>query len=215
MSSSAHQDIVDAFHCLYYDEFYDQTREHNSWLGVKIWKCPLDLWIYQEVLYRVRPDLVVETGTYRGGSAYYLASLFDLMGFGRVVTIDINSCDDRPEHKRIQYLTGSSVDPGVLAWVRTEVARHQNVLVILDSDHRRDHVLAELREYADMVTPGSYLIVEDTNINGHPVRAEYGPGPREAVDIFLAGTRDFVPDYECEKFLFTWNSGGYLRRIRS
>jgi cephalosporin hydroxylase len=211
MGSTADQDVVEAFHRLYY-ESQDRTRENNTWLGVKIWKCPLDLWVYQELLYRLRPDLVVETGTYKGGSAYYMAGILDLIDCGRVLTIDIDEDDDRPEHDRIEYVAGSSVDPSVLARVRAEVAGAETVLVVLDSDHHCDHVLAELREYAGMVTSGSYLIVEDTNINGHPVRAEYGPGPREAVEIFLAGTRDFVPDSRCEKFFLTWNGGGFLRR---
>ncbi|MBC8091245.1 MAG: class I SAM-dependent methyltransferase [Pseudonocardia sp.] len=212
MTSSPHQDVVDAFHRLYYDDLADQTREHNSWLGVKTWKCPLDLWIYQELLARVRPDVVVETGTYKGGSAYFMAGIFDLMGHGRVITIDVDEDDDRPAHDRISYVLGSSLDAAVLDRVRAEADRSRTVLVILDSDHRRDHVLAELRAYSGFVTPGSYLIVEDTNINGHPVRAEYGPGPREALDAFLAETRDFTPDPACEKFLLTWNGGGYLRR---
>lgn len=210
--SSTQNDVIADFHRLYYG-LQQQTRENNSWLGVKVWKCPLDMWIYQELLYRVRPDIVVETGTYKGGSAYFMAGMFDLMGHGRVLTIDVDEDVDRPEHERIEYLIGSSVDPGVLARVRQEVAHSETVLVILDSDHHRDHVLAELREYSEMVTPGSYLIVEDTNINGHPVRQEYGPGPREAIEVFLAGTSDFVPDAACEKFLLTWNAGGYLSRV--
>ncbi|MGH3941017.1 MAG: CmcI family methyltransferase [Pseudonocardiaceae bacterium] len=212
MGSSAHQDVVDAFHRLYYG-LQEQTRENNSWLGVKVWKCPLDLWVYQELLYRVRPDLVIETGTYKGGSAYFMAGIFDLMDHGRVLTIDVDEDGSRPEHQRIEYVTGSSVDPAVLARVRKEAAGNETVMVILDSHHHRDHVLAELREYSGIVTPGSYLIVEDTNINGHPVRAEYGPGPREAIEIFLATTQDFAPDAACEKFLLTWNAGGYLRRV--
>lgn len=211
MVNNDDQEVVDAFHRLYYG-LQDQTREHNSWLGVKTWKCPLDMWVYQELLFRTRPDVVVETGTYKGGSAYFMAGVLDLMGHGRVLTVDIDRDDDRPRHERIEYLTGSSVEPSVVDRVRAEAANSDTVLVILDSDHHRDHVLAELRTYSGMVTPGSYLIVEDTNINGHPVRAEYGPGPREAVEIFLAGTTEFVPDAACEKFLLTWNGGGYLRR---
>ena len=205
------QEVVDAFHRLYYG-LQDQTRENNSWFGVKTWKCPLDLWVYQELLFRVRPDVVVETGTYKGGSAYFMASILDLMGHGRVLTIDIDQDEDRPRHARIEYVTGSSVEPSVVDRVRDETARSDTVLVILDSDHHRDHVLAELHAYSAMVTPGSYLIVEDTNINGHPVRADYGPGPREAVETFLDGTTEFEPDPACEKFLLTWNGGGYLRR---
>lgn len=120
---SSTQDVIDAFHCLYYD-LQERTRENNSWLGVKIWKCPLDLWVYQELLYRVRPDLVVETGTYKGGSAYFMGGIFDLMGHGRVLTVDVDENGDRPEYERIEYLTGSSVDPAVLTRVREEAAHN-------------------------------------------------------------------------------------------
>ena len=85
-------------------------------------------------------------------------------------------------------------------------------MVVLDSDHHRDHVLAELRTYSALVTPGSYLIVEDTNINGHPVRPEFGPGPMEAVDEFLRESPDFAIDPEREKFFLTFNPRGFLRR---
>ena len=116
------QEVVDAFHRLYYG-LQDQTRENNSWFGVKTWKCPLDLWVYQELLFRVRPDVVVETGTYKGGSAYFMASILDLMGHGRVLTIDIDQDEDRPRHARIEYVTGSSVEPSVVDRVRDETAR--------------------------------------------------------------------------------------------
>jgi cephalosporin hydroxylase len=85
-------------------------------------------------------------------------------------------------------------------------------MVFLDSDHTREHVLAELRSYADFVTPGSYLVVEDTNLNDHPVVAGFGDGPMEAVEDFLAERDDFVSDPDAEKFLLTFNPGGYLRR---
>jgi cephalosporin hydroxylase len=88
------------------------------------------------------------------------------------------------------------------------------VLVVLDSDHRRDHVLAELYAYAPLVTPGSYLVVEDTNVNGHPVYEEFGPGPMEAVEDFLKDRDDFAADPTREKLLFTFNPRGWLRKLR-
>jgi cephalosporin hydroxylase len=88
------------------------------------------------------------------------------------------------------------------------------VLAILDSDHHADHVLAEMRAYASLITVGSYLVVEDTNVNGNPVLAEWGPGPREAVQRFLTETDAFVVDREREKFFMTFNPGGYLKRVR-
>jgi cephalosporin hydroxylase len=86
-------------------------------------------------------------------------------------------------------------------------------LVILDSDHSRDHVLTELRTYSPLVTPGQYLIVEDTNVNGHPVLSEHGPGPAEALVEFLDETDGFEVDRAREKFGMTFNPGGYLRRL--
>lgn len=188
--------------------------EQTRWLGVTVWKCPLDLWVYQELASEVRPDLIVESGTAFGGSALYLASICDLLGHGRVLTIDIASQPGHPAHPRITYLQGSSIAPETLAAVRRAIRPGERVLAILDSDHRKAHVLAELRAYGPLVTPGSYLIVEDTNLNGHPVLPHFGPGPREAVQAFLAETDAFVPDRTREKFMLTFNAGGYLRRVR-
>ena len=157
-------------------------------------KCPLDLWSYQEILHEVRPELIIETGTYQGGSALFLASICDLLGEGEVLTIDVDRREGRPRHPRITYLTGSSTSNAILRQVRRRAKGASRVLVILDSGHAKDHVLAELDAYAPLVTPGSYLIVEDTNLNGHPVDSDHGPGPAEAVAEFLEGNDAFVRD---------------------
>ena len=203
---------IDLFHALFYHSDH-QTRAGNTWLGVPIVKCPLDLWIYQEIVLAVRPDVVVETGTFRGGSALFFASLFDLLGNGRVYTVDVAEDPARPRHPRITYLLGSSTSTEVCARVRDAIAPQENVLVVLDSDHHSDHVLEELTAYHDLVKPGGYLIVEDTHVNGHPVRPGFGPGPMEAVREFLSRHRDFAPDRSREKFLLTFNPMGYLRRL--
>jgi cephalosporin hydroxylase len=184
-----------------------------SWFGHLAIKCPLDLWLYQELLVRTRPDVVVETGTWSGGSALYLAMIFDLIGHGRVITVDIEVKPDRPEHPRITYLTGSSVDSSIVAKIEGEVGG-SHVLVILDSDHSAAHVYEELIAYNSLVQVGDYLIVEDTNVNGHPVWPDYGPGPMEAVDKFLSENNEFVIDERCERFLMTLNPRGFLRRKR-
>jgi cephalosporin hydroxylase len=203
--------VTEEFHRLYYDsEVWKQTY----WLGVPVQKCPLDLWLYQEILAEIRPHLIVETGTLRGGSALFLASICDLLGHGHVVTVDIRPQDGRPRHPRISYLTGSSTDPTVVSQVRARVAPDDRVLVILDSDHTEAHVLGELQAYGPLVTLGSYMIVEDTNINGHPVLPRFGPGPMEAVRRFLATTTDFVADPRGERLFVTFNPGGWLRRVR-
>jgi cephalosporin hydroxylase len=187
---------------------------HATWLGAQALKNPLDLWVYQEIVFETKPELIVETGTYRGGSALYLASLCDLVDRGEVVSIDIEPRrDDYPEHPRITYVAGrSSTDPAVVEEVR-ERARGRPLLVILDSDHTQGHVEAELAEYSPLVPVGCYMIVEDSNIGR--IRKDLMPGPLQAVESFLAGTDEFEIDREREKFLITFNPSGYLRRVRT
>jgi cephalosporin hydroxylase len=205
---------VDAFHRYYHDlDAVGGTYLNTYWLGVKTLKLPLDLWVYQEIVHSLRPDVIIETGTAFGGSALFLASMCDLVDHGRVITIDVRSDPGCPPHHRITYVAGSSTDEKVVRQLRREVAGSATVMVTLDSDHSKQHVLAELRAYAPLVTPGSYLIVEDTHLNGNPVRPEFGPGPREAVEEFLAEHQEFEADRDCEKFLMTFNRGGYLRRV--
>lgn len=190
------------------------TWQASQWLGQPTLKCPFDLWTYQDILVELRPSLIIETGTYAGGSALFLASICDLLSIAcTIVTIDIAPAAT-PQHDRILYRVGSSIDPEIVDEVRTMAAIAEgHVLVILDSDHRRDHVFAELGVYADLVTSGSYCIVEDSNINGHPVAPNFGPGPYEAVDDFLASRSDFTRDLQRERHMLTFNPGGYLKRI--
>lgn len=207
-------DVVAAFHKLYYDAYrHEGTWYATAWLGVTVWKCPLDLWAYQEIIHEVRPDLIVETGTAFGGSALYLASICDLIRHGHVVTADVEEVPGRPRHERITYLRGSSTSAAIVERV-TAMAEGKRAMVILDSDHRKDHVLEELRAYSALVAPGSYIVVEDTNVNGHPVLPDFGPGPMEAVDEFLRGNLDFEVDAAREKFFLTFNPRGYLKRVR-
>lgn len=199
----------------YYAAEVDSTRtwRNTHWLGTPLLKCPLDLWVYQELIAAHRPDLIVETGTHRGGSALYMAALCDLVGNGEIVTIDIAAPQPKPPgHERITYLTASSTATATLDTVRRRAAGLDKVWVILDSDHSAAHVREELGRYAQVVTPGGYLIVEDTNVNGHPVAPEHGPGPTEAVRDWLASDPPFDRDPSCERFLVTLNPGGYFRR---
>jgi cephalosporin hydroxylase len=212
-SAAVRDAIVDQFHRLYYND--PGTWLDTRWLGVPAWKCPLDLWIYQEILQELRPALIIECGTAHGGSAYYLASICDLLGSGEVVTIDVETKPGRPVHPRITYLLGSSVEPDMIAQVRSRIPDAGSVLVILDSDHSASHVARELSEYAGFVTPGSYLIVEDTNINNHPVLPAFGPGPMEAVSSFLETNHQFAVDEGRQKYHLTFNPRGFLRRVSS
>ena len=193
--------------------YHSDAWTDATWLGAQALKNPLDLWVYQEIMVETKPELVVETGTYRGGSAFFLASICDLLGAGEVISIDIEPArDDYPSHPRITYLGGrSSTDPDVLAEVRAR-ADGKRTLVILDSDHSQAHVESELAEYGPLVPVGGYVIVEDSNIG--QIRKDLLPGPLEAIEAFLARTDEFAIDLEREKFLITFNPSGYLRRVR-
>jgi cephalosporin hydroxylase len=204
--------IAKQFQCLYF-YWANRTWWDTYWLGVPVQKCPLDLWVYQEILQEVRPSLIIETGTARGGSALFLSSMCDLLGRGRIVSIDIQAMEPRPEHPRVTYLTGSSTASEIVQRVHGHVRADDTVLVILDSNHSSSHVREELASYSSFVTPGSYLIVEDTNLNGHPVAPFFGPGPMEAVKSFLEHDRRFVVDRGREKFFMTFNPKGFLRRV--
>lgn len=200
-------DVVSQFHVLSY-----HSGAEPHWRGVPISKSPLDLWVYQEIISELRPDLIIETGTYLGGSAWYFADLVHLLGRGRVVTVDVRDWS-RVTHPRLTHVIGDSVAPTTLDRVRSLASGSTSVLVVLDSDHSAAHVARELRAYREFVTVGSYMVVEDTNLNGHPVLPEHGPGPYEAVQEFVAEDPDFVIDRSREKFLLSYFPSGYLQRV--
>ncbi len=210
-SPSLRQTVVNSFHSVYY-----RTAIQNTWYhGIQILKCPLDLWVYQEILTETPVDLIIETGTHHGGSALYLAHICDRLDRGRIISVDINDNPDRPVHPRIEYRIDSSTSAETfqaVQEVQEAASGWQRTMFIFDSDHSREHVLREMLLYADLVTPGSYMIVEDGNINGHPVYVDFGPGPQEAIEEFLPQRNDFTIDKSREKFLITMNPNGYLRR---
>ncbi len=197
---------------LYYGRV-ESTVFGTSYLGIQTLKYPTDLWTYQEIVSETLPELIIETGTWHGGSALYLANVCDALGRGRVITIDTAPGSPLPEHPRVTYIRGSSTDPEVVAAVEAHARQADGVMVILDADHAREHVLQELRTYAPLVTLGGYLIVEDTNVNGNPVLPEHGPGPAEALREFMAGDSRYAVDGTRERLLITSNPGGYLRRV--
>ena len=207
------QKILDAYH-VWYNRNDQSTYNNTRWLGVETQQCPLDMWVYQELLAELKPDLLIEAGTYKGGSAYYFASIFDLLNRGRVITVDIEDVPDKPNHGRITYLRGSSTSDEILDEIKRLIQPGEKVMVILDSDHHKPNVLEELRRYSPLVTSGSYIIVQDTHFNGHPILPKFGPGPMEAVEEFLKTTSDFQPDRSREKFGMTFNPGGFLKRLR-
>lgn len=208
------QRTLDAYHNMYFRLLEKKSGLQISWLGYQTGKVPSDLWIYQEMITTLRPDVIVELGTHCGGSALYLASMCQLVGTGRVITVDLYPKPNRPLHHLIEYVNGSSTDKHVVAEVKSKINNAQNVLVILDSNHQVEHVLTEMESYCDLVPVGGYLIVEDTFLNGHPSHLEHGPGPTEAIELFFQKNDSFIIDKAKERFLFTLNRNGFLKRIK-
>ena len=194
--------------------------EMLSFHGVRIIKNPLDLWMLQQIAWEVKPDYVVETGTWQGGSALWWAQTLDGIGLeqSRVLTVDIQdltlgASKDSLWKKYVTFTLGSSTDPKVVAGFLERV-KGKRVIVNLDSDHSMQHVLKELNMYAPMVSKGSYIAVEDTHLDGVPTHPESGPGPMAAVRQFLkdGGAKDFEQDFSREAFVMTSYPGGWLRR---
>lgn len=160
-------EVVRRFHALYK---HHQAPPHGPpeirWFGVTCQKCPMDLWIYQEILNELRPAVVIEGGTQQGGSALFLAHMMDIIGYGAIVTIDRDASDDRPKHKRINYVTGDTLDMSTVAKVARITDELTPKLLILDDGHSCDHVFNELGLYMKLIKPGDYVIVEDTDLGG-------------------------------------------------
>ncbi len=170
-------------------------------------KTPTDLWIYQELIAHLKPDLIIETGTYYGGSAYFMRDIMNLNAGGRIMTIDIDHSRLAIKTPGVEYVLGSSVSEETMMLVRAYIHAYscQRVMVILDSAHDEEHVAKELELYAPLVSVGMQLIVEDTNND---------PGPKAAVERwFPKNSEKFKRDFMCEKFMLTFNRDGYFERI--
>ena len=201
-----------------------------TWMGVPIIQLPADIMATQEVIFSAKPDVIVETGVARGGSVIFMASLLEIMGKGRVVGVDIDirrhnreTIEQHPMAKRITLIEGPSTDAATLARVRAEIPAGATVMVVLDSDHSRDHVLAELQAYGPMVTKGQYLVVADTVV-GHLTEKDApkersktwfkGNDPLVALRTYLAQTNRFEVDPIVNgKLIFSSSPGGYLRCV--
>jgi cephalosporin hydroxylase len=173
--------------------YYDAAVwKRVSYRGVRTLKNPLDLWNYQEIIAERGIEWVLETGTRHGGSALFFADLLEnRRAAGLVVSVDVDHASLQiAAHPKLRLLKGDSVSAQIQESIRSLIpAQRGPMFVILDSDHRKDHVLRELDAYVPLMRSGDYLVVEDTCVNGHPVRPDFGPGPMEAIEESAAPSR--------------------------
>ena len=181
----------------------------NTFMGVSTLQNPTDFWILMEIMYEMKPDLIVEAGTFHGGSAGLWAIILEHMNpDGRVITIDIDDRRDKRaiawpiSNRKVDFLLGSSTDPEIVADVHRR-AKGKRVMVILDSLHSKEHVADELKAYSPLIPVGGYIIVQDTE-----------SGPLQAIDEFLATNDSFVADRAKERYPDTNTGRGYLKRVR-
>jgi cephalosporin hydroxylase len=203
----------------------------NNWFGVGLLQYPSDLMTYQQLVWEIRPDVIIETGTYSGGLTLYLSSLLEqIHPEGKVISVDLDTKPARDNfaglgvHRkaslldRIQLIEASSTDPTTIATIRKQVGRDTRVLIILDSLHTRENVLRELELYGPFVSKGSYVIVNDTHLGRwYPASGgeniPYG-GAGLAVADFLAKSDEFEVDERRDRFLISCAPGGFLKRVR-
>lgn len=186
----------------------------TSYFGIKTLKNPCDFWVYQEIIYGLKPDFIIEIGNFRGGSTLALAHLCDNIGKGKVIGLDINQSeisDFVRSHPRLTFIEGDACSS--FATVKAIIGKSTNVLVIEDSSHTYENTLDVLRTYQNLIARDGYFIVEDS-ICYHGLDTGPNPGPYEAIETFANENSDFFIDRTKESFLITWNPKGYLRRIK-
>lgn len=212
-----------------YPKLADYRYTYNfNWMGRPIIQLPQDMIAMQEIIWEVKPDLIIETGIAHGGSLIFYSSMLELIGNGEILGIDIDirehnkvEIEKHPMYKRITMFEGSSVSEEMAARVHEFAKNKKKILLILDSNHTHEHVLKELELYSSLVTKDSYLIVFDTGIEDMEedtyTDRPWGKGnnPKTAVWEFLKTNDSFVIDKEFEsKLLLTVAPDGYLRRVK-
>lgn len=206
-----------------FQQIYYTTKPFNTkFLGILSMQYPSDNWVMQEIICEIKPDFIIEAGTAAGGTALFYATILDqIVPNGKVLTIDIlPTLHEAATHfkvwkKHVEFFNGSSTSPIIFNSIAKRV-RGKKVLIILDSDHSKKHVLKELQLYAPLVSLKSYIVVQDTQLNGHPIKSFSfnREGPWEALMDFLKTNNKFQIDHSREKHLITQCPSGYLKRIK-
>jgi cephalosporin hydroxylase len=211
-------------------ELWTRSNWHNrlsyevTWLGIPIIQLPEDMVVMQELIWKVRPDVIIESGVAHGGALMLYASILELLGRGRVIGLDVEirkynrlAIEAHPLTHRIELIEGDSLADETVEAVRSLIKPAEHVMVALDSNHTREHVLGELERYAPLVTPNSYLVVFDAVmalVADAPAAGEQWDqdNPLEAVREFLERNDDFEVDRSYERLAVTYCQGGVLRR---
>jgi len=202
------QAFADAFHRRFFKQWNTYARR---WMGVRIVKYPQDLFLYHDLIYQNKPDIIIESGAYLGGGSIFFASMCDLVGHGHVLSVDRRDLPGRPAHPRLTYIIGRTTAVDTQARIR-DLVKDKTVMVVLDSDHRSAHVKRELTHYGPMVTPGQFLVVEDTML-GTVIPWKYSPdSPAIAVQWYLARHPEFEVVPLEDRYLVSMAPGGWLRR---
>jgi len=196
---------------MFYYSDHTWNNGNTKWMGVECLQNPLDMWIMQEIIHETQPDIIIETGTWRGGSALFYATITTDT---RIITVDTQEWI-KPEitHPRISFFKGMSTHPLIVEAIGKEA--FGKVMVILDSNHSTANVLEELKLYHKFVTPGMYLVVGDSNICGHPIpqmNTEDDGGPMKAIIEFMKENHDFQIIRSCEKYYMTFSPNGWLKK---
>lgn len=197
----------------------DKAFLHSiDWMGIPTRKMLTDIWVYQELIFETRPDLIIEIGSFYGGSTLFLAQMQELLGHGEVLSIDVSHDYFKAEHPRIRKITGDCSAPAVLQQAK-DMAAGNKVMVIHDGDHTAQAVARDLRLYADLVSPGLYLVIEDGAVDLlNPSHSKLGNaypdgGPLKAArEVFVEMGDKFEIDMRRERFILTTNPQGYWRR---
>ncbi|MFH1876630.1 MAG: CmcI family methyltransferase [Candidatus Omnitrophota bacterium] len=194
-------------------ELLQKESYSSTYFGIPAIKSPLDFWIYLEIVFAVKPDVIIEIGNLNGGSLLAFGHMLDNIGNGKAIGVDINhdivSAQTR-NHPRISLITGDACQ--VFPSVKTLVKENDRVLIVEDSSHMYQNTLDVLRTYSPLVTKGSYFIVEDS-ICHHGLEVGPRPGAYAAIETFISENKEFVIDSSRERFLVTWNPKGYLKRV--
>ena len=226
-SYASNKELKEAAHQFNVISNRDKYSYNFSWMGRPIIQYPQDMIAMQELIWNIKPDLIIETGIAHGGSLIYYASIMELIGHGEIVGVDIDirdhnrkAIEEHPMFKRISMIQGSAVDENIVNQVREKAKGKKTVMVSLDSNHTHAHVLEELKLYAPLVTVGSYCVVFDTIVEDMPAHMydrpwDVGDNPKTAVWEYLKTNPDFEIDRSVDnKLLISVAPEGYLKRIK-